>query len=68
MLEDGTAYTAFFSIKSRSGRFDGIHHKLELFVESAYIRAQPENGQKVKAAVIIGQALKGKKVKYYKRR
>jgi hypothetical protein len=67
MLDDGTAYTAFFSLKANKGRFDGIRHKLRLFVESAHHRPQPEDGQKVKVAVIVGQALMGKKVKYFRR-
>lgn len=67
MLDDGTAYTAFFILKPHKGRFDGIRHKLRLFVESAHHRPQPENGQKVKIAVVISQALMGKKVKYFRR-
>jgi hypothetical protein len=67
MLTDGTAYTAFFTLKTNKGRFDGIRHKLRLYVESAHHRPQPEDGQKVNIAVIVGQALKGKKVKYYRR-
>jgi hypothetical protein len=67
MLDDGTAYTAFFTLRAHKGRFDGIRHKLRLFVESAHHRPQPEDGQKVKIAVIIGQALMGKKVKYFRR-
>jgi len=66
ILEDGTAYTAFFTLKAHKGRFDGIRHKLRLFVESAYSCPQPEAGQKVKAAAMVGQALKGTKVKYYR--
>jgi hypothetical protein len=64
---DGTAYTAFFTLQARKGRFGGIRHKLRLFVESAYHRPQPEDGQKVNIAVIVGQALKGKKVKHFRR-
>lgn len=67
MLPDGTAYTAFFTLRPHRGRFDGIRHKLRLFVESAHHRPQPENGQKVKIAVVVGQALMGKKVKYFRR-
>ena len=67
MLDDGTAYTAFFILKPHSGRFGGIRHKLRLFVESAYHRPQPEGGQKVSIAVIAGQALQGKKVKHFRR-
>lgn len=67
MLADGTAYTAFFTLRPHKGRFDGIRHKLRLYVESAHHRPQPENGQKVKIAVVIGQALMGKKVKYFRR-
>lgn len=66
ILEDGTAYTAFFTLKAQKGRFDGVRHKLRLFVESAYSCPQPEAGQKVKAAAMVGQALKGTKVKYYR--
>jgi len=66
IFEDGTAYTAFFTLKAQKGRFDGIRHKLRLFVESAYSCPQPEVGQTVKAAVMVGQALKGTKVKYYR--
>lgn len=64
--DDGTAYTAFFTLKAQKGKFDGIRHKLRLFVESAYSCPQPEAGQKVKAAAMVGQALKGTKVKYYR--
>ena len=67
MLGDGTAYTAFFTLEADKGRFEGIRHKLRLFVESAHHRPQPEDGQKVNIAVIVGQALKGKKVKYFRR-
>ena len=67
ILANGTAYTAFFTLKPHKGRFDGIRHKLRLYVESAHQRSQPEDGQKVKVAVIIGQALQGKKVKYFRR-
>jgi hypothetical protein len=67
MLGDGTAYTAFFTLRPHKGRFDGIRHKLRLFVESAHHRPQPESGQKVKIAVVVSQALKGKKVKYFRR-
>jgi hypothetical protein len=67
ILEDGTAYTAFFTLKSKKGRFDGIRHKLRLYVESAHHRPQPENGQKVSIAVIVSKALKGEKVKYSRR-
>lgn len=67
MLDDGTAYTAFFTLRPQKGRFDGTRHKLRLFVESAHHRPQPESGQKVKIAVVISQALKGEKVKYFRR-
>jgi len=67
ILEDGTAYTAFFTLKAHKGRFDGIRHKLRLYVESAHHRPQPENGQNVKIAVVISKALKGEKVKYFRR-
>jgi len=67
MLDDGAAYTAFFTLKTNKGRFGGIRHKLRLYVESAHRRPQPEDGQKAKIAVIVGQALKGKKVKYFRR-
>ncbi len=67
ILPDGTAYTAFFTLKPRKGRFDGIRHKLRLFVESAHYRPQPEDGQKVNVAAIIGQALQGKRVKRFRR-
>ena len=66
-LEDGTSYTAYFTLKRKKGRFNGIRHKLVLFVESAYHKPQPEIGQKVKAATIISKALKGEKMKYFKR-
>jgi hypothetical protein len=67
MLDGGTAYTAFFTLRPRKGRFDGIRHKLRLYVESAHHRPQPEVGQKVKISVVISQALMGKKVKYFRR-
>ncbi|PHQ69215.1 MAG: hypothetical protein COB93_08620 [Sneathiella sp.] len=67
ILPDGTAYTAFFTLKLHKGRFDGIRHKLRLYVESAHHRPQPEPGQKVNVAVIVSQALKGDKVKYFRR-
>ena len=67
ILDDGTAYTAFFTLKPHKGRFDGIHHKLRLYVESAHHRPQPEDGQKVKVAAIISKALKGETVKYFRR-
>lgn len=67
ILPDGTAYTAFFTLRQQKGRFDGIRHKLRLYVESAHHRPQPEAGQKVNVAVIVSQALKGDKVKYFRR-
>ena len=67
LINDRWYYTAFFTLKPHKGRFDGIRHKLRLYVESAHQRSQPEDGQKVKVAVIIGQALQGKKVKYFRR-
>lgn len=67
ILGDGTAYTAFFTLKPRKGRFDGIRHKLRLYVESAHHRPQPEDGQKVKVSAIISKALKGEAVKYFRR-
>ena len=67
ILDDGTAYTAFFTMKPKKGRFDGIRHKLRLYVESAHHRPQPEDGQKVKVSAIISKALKGETVKYFRR-
>jgi hypothetical protein len=40
---DGTAYTAFFTLQARKGRYGGIRHKLRLFVESAYHRKHQGN-------------------------
>ena len=34
ILANGTAYTAFFTLKPHKGRFDGIRHKLRLYVET----------------------------------
>lgn len=61
---DGHAYTAYFQLKNRKGRFDGIRHKLELTVESAYAKAQPEPGGKTGFKAVIAKALHGRTVKY----
>ncbi len=65
--DDGRAYTAYFTVRRDKGRFNGIRHKLRLFVESAYNRDQPEPGQNVKITTIVSKALRGEKVKYFRR-
>jgi len=67
ILSNGTAYTAFFTLKPKKGRFDGIRHKLRLYIESAHHRPQPEGGQKVNVAAIVSKALEGEMVKYFRR-
>lgn len=66
-LDDGTAYTAYFTLKKHKGKYDGIRHSLSLFVESAYMQPQPEQGQKVALAVILSKTLKGERVKFFRR-
>ena len=46
MLDDGTAYTAFFTLRPHKGRFDGIRHKLRLFVEALTIARSPKTGKR----------------------
>ena len=60
----GTAYTAYFVMRPDKGRFNGVRHKLQLFVESAYHAAQPEQGSKTSLTAVIAAALRGDKVKY----
>lgn len=61
---DGQFYTAYFTLKSDKGRFNGIRHKFRIFVESAYPKIQPEKGSKTSFRAVIGQARIGKTVKY----
>ena len=60
----GHRYTAFFTLRPRKGKFDGIRHKLLLVVESAYGRAQPEPGMKTNFRAVIAKAREGEMVKY----
>jgi hypothetical protein len=65
MLEDGRSYTAFFTIRRGSGRFDGIRHKLTMHIESAYLRPQPDPiGQKAGFTALISAALNGKSLSF----
>jgi len=64
---DGTreAYTAYFTVRPRKGRFDGVRHALLLQVESAYQRVQPENGgSRTGLRAAIAAARRGKVVRY----
>lgn len=61
---NGQSYTAYFTIEKRKGRANGIRYGLAIKVESAYFCPQPSKGSKVKGVTLIGQALKGKKIKY----
>lgn len=61
ILSDGTAYTAFFTLRGDKGRFDGARHRLTLYVESAYMCPQPDQtGQKTGFPALINSALTGR--------
>ncbi len=64
VAEDGMAYTAFFVVRPKKGKFDGIRHHLAMFVESAYHTAQPQMGSKTSLTAVLAAAMKGDKVKY----
>lgn len=65
ILEDGTAYTAFFTLNGGKGRFDGIRHKLTLYVESAYLYPQIDQiGQKTGFQALVSSALTGKPLSF----
>lgn len=64
MAADGLAYTAFFIIRPRRGRFNGIRHRLQLTVESAYHTVQPQVGSKTSLQAALSAGLQGKMVKY----
>ena len=62
---EGMAYTAYFTMRPRKGRFNRIRHSLLLQVESAYPRPQPEEGRsKTSLHAIIAASRKGDVVKY----
>ncbi|PCJ87048.1 MAG: hypothetical protein COA52_14495 [Hyphomicrobiales bacterium] len=62
--DDGHFYTAYFTVRMKKGKFDGIRHKFVLFVESAYTKTQQEPGMKTSFRAVIGKAREGKMVKY----
>ena len=63
--EDGLAYTAYFTMRPQKGRFNGIRHNLLLQVESAYPRAQPEEGwSKTSLRAIIAASRNSRVVRY----
>ena len=65
ILKDGTAYTAFFTLRGDKGRFDGVRHRLTLHVESAYMCPQPDPlGQKAGFPALINSALTGKQLSF----
>jgi hypothetical protein len=65
MLEDGSSYTAFFTIRRGQGRFDGVRHQLTMHIESAYFCAQPDpKGQKTGFSALINSALTGKPLSF----
>jgi hypothetical protein len=65
MLEDGSSYTAFFTIRRGQGRFDGVRHQLTMHIESAYYCAQPDPmGQKTGFSALINSALTGKPLSF----
>lgn len=61
---DGLAYTAFFIIRPKRGRFNGVRHRLQLTVESAYHTVQPQLGSKTSLRAALSAGLQGKMVKY----
>lgn len=61
---NGHFYTAYFTLKTGAGKFDGVRHKFRLFVESAYPKEQQEEGSKTSLPAIIGKARQNKTVKY----
>lgn len=61
---DGLSYTAFFMVRKKKGRFDGVRHTLVLSVESAYRIAQPQKGMKTSLRAILAAALRGETVRY----
>ena len=63
--KEGIAYTAYFTMRDKRGRFNGIRYTLLLQVESAYLRVQPEEGRsKTSLRAIIAASRKGKVVRY----
>ena len=62
--EQDNAYTAYFRLLAKKGKFEKVRYKLELFVESAYLRPQPEPGSKTNFKAIVSKAFQGKMVKY----
>tara|TARA_B100000614_G_C14547071_1_gene492489 strand:+ start:336 stop:917 length:582 start_codon:yes stop_codon:yes gene_type:complete len=64
IAEDGLCYTSFFKVRQKKGRFNGVRHHLEMFVESAYHTVQPQKGTKTKLAAILSEGLQGRMVKY----
>ena len=65
ILADNTAYTAFFSLRGDKGRFDGVRHRLTMYIESAYCRPQPDaRGQKTGLPALINAALSGKALSF----
>ena len=65
ILDDGTAYIAFFTIKGEKGRFDGVRHRLTLYVESAYLCTPLKKiGQKTGFAALLTSAIKGKPLSF----
>ena len=64
LSENSNYYTAYFTVKPKKGRFNGIRHKFILFVESAFAKPQPEPGMKTNLRAVIGKAREGKTVKY----
>ncbi|PLW76037.1 hypothetical protein C0081_16720 [Cohaesibacter celericrescens] len=66
VTSDEGCYTAYFTLRPRKGRFDGVRHKFLLTVESAYSKPQQEPGMKTSLSAIIGKARENKTVKYRK--
>ena len=63
--EEGTAYTAYFTMRPQRGKFNGIRHTLLLQVESAYLRDQPEEGRsKTSLRAIISASRQRRLVRY----
>ena len=63
--EGESAYTAYFTMRSKRGKFNGKRHTLLLHAESAYSRIHAEEGQsRTKLTAVIAKARHGKMVKY----
>lgn len=55
-------YRVYFDMRQDKGRWNGIRHKLQMYVESAYIKHDSEEGTATSFQNIVAAALQGKKI------